>query len=121
LAHTCAEKIYRHANLRVLVLDAGGLLVTEHVQNLSRIGLNAGAAVKVEFSSQDPGPRERVWGSPWRSQTPFPGLAYCLGGRSLYWGGWSPRLTKADLTQWPPEIRAFCRILPATSAIPIHS
>src|SRR6266436_3718596 len=37
----CAEKIYRHANVRVLVLDAGCLLVTEHVQNLSRMGLNA--------------------------------------------------------------------------------
>ena len=29
----CAEKIYRNANLRVLVLDAGSFLVSEHVQN----------------------------------------------------------------------------------------
>lgn len=101
----CAEKIYRNSNLRVLVLDAGCLLVTEHVQNLSRIGLNAGGAVKVESNSQDPGPRERVWGSPWRSPVPFPGLAYCLGGRSLYWGGWAPRLTDADLAQWPKDVR----------------
>src|SRR5712691_867871 len=43
----CAEKIYRNANVRVLVLDAGCLLVTEHVQNLSRMGLNPGGAVKV--------------------------------------------------------------------------
>ena len=57
-----AEKVYRNSNLRVLVLDAGCVLVTEHVQNLSRIGLNAGGAVKVEFNNQDPGPRERVWG-----------------------------------------------------------
>ena len=36
----CAEKIYRLGpNLRVLVLDAGSLLVTEHTQNLARIGL----------------------------------------------------------------------------------
>ncbi len=102
----CAEKIYRHGtNLRVLVLDAGCLLVTEHVQNLSRIGLNAGGAVKVEFNNQDPGARERVWGSPWRSRTPFPGLAYCLGGRSLYWGGWAPRLTNADMAQWPSDLK----------------
>jgi choline dehydrogenase-like flavoprotein len=103
----CAEKIYRHANARVLVLDAGSLLVTEHVQNLARIGLNAGGTVKVEFNNQDPGPRERVWGSPWRSQTPFPGLAYCLGGRSIYWGGWAPRLTDADLAQWPNDTTNF--------------
>lgn len=43
----CAEKIYRLSpNLRVLVLDAGSLLVTEHVQNLSRIGLNAAGPKK---------------------------------------------------------------------------
>ena len=100
----CAEKIYRHANLRVLVLDAGSYLVSEHVQNLAKIGLNAGGAVQVAFNAQDPGPREVVWGSPWRSQVGFPGLAYCLGGRSLYWGGWSPRLTPADLAQWPNDL-----------------
>ena len=40
-----AEKIYRYGkgNLRVLVLEAGGFLVSEHVQNLSRIGLNVPA------------------------------------------------------------------------------
>src|SRR6185436_17415840 len=58
----CAEKIYRNSNARVLVLDAGAILVTEHVQNLSRLGLNAGGAVAVEFNQQDPGARERVWG-----------------------------------------------------------
>jgi hypothetical protein len=31
----------------------------------------------------------------------MPGLAYCVGGRSLYWGGWAPRLTAADLTLLP--------------------
>lgn len=97
----CAEKLYRNSNLRVLVLDAGALLVTEHVQNLSRVGLNAGGAVVVESNGQDPGARERVWGSPWRSRTAFPGLAYCLGGRSLYWGGWAPQLTNDDLANWP--------------------
>jgi choline dehydrogenase-like flavoprotein len=103
----CAEKIYRKSNLRVLVLDAGCLLVSEHVQNLSRIGLNVGGAVTVESNNQDPGPRERVWGSPWRSKMAFPGLAYCMGGRSLYWGGWSPQLTDADLAQWPDETAGF--------------
>lgn len=105
----CAEKIYRNSNMRVLVLDAGSLLVTEHLQNLARIGLDAAGAVKVESNQQDPGPRARVWGSPWRSQVPFPGLAYCLGGRSLYWGGWSPQLTEEDLAQWPSEVAHHLR------------
>lgn len=76
----CAEKIYRLGpNLRVLVLDAGTVLVTEHVQNLSRIGLNVAPPVAVPQNGSDPGPRERVWGNPWRSIVPFPGLAYCPG------------------------------------------
>ena len=104
-----AEKLYRNSNMRVLVLDAGSLLVTEHVQNLARIGLNTAGAAKVEFNNQDPGTREWVWGSPWRSRVPFPGLAYCLGGRSLYWGGWSPQLTEADLANWPAEVAHYLR------------
>ncbi|VTU21556.1 dehydrogenase, family [Variovorax sp. PBL-H6] len=113
----CAEKIYRAGpNLRVLVLDAGSLLVTEHVQNLSRIGLNAAGPKKdptktfdvpVILNADDPGTRERVWGIPMRSMVPIAGLAYCLGGRSLYWGGWSPRLTDADLSQWPQPIASW--------------
>jgi choline dehydrogenase-like flavoprotein len=110
----CAEKLYRAGNIRVLVLDAGALLVTEHVQNLSRIGLNAAGPKKngpydapVASNADDPGPRERVWGVPMRSQVPISGNAYCLGGRSLYWGGWAPQLTDADLAQWPSDVRDF--------------
>jgi choline dehydrogenase-like flavoprotein len=103
----CAEKIFRDTNLRVLVLEAGPYLVSEHVQNLARIGLNVPGATPVPSDRDDPGTRERVWGVAWRSQVPFPGLAYCVGGRSLYWGGWSPRLTPADLTNWPPDIARF--------------
>jgi len=99
----CAEKIYRQgaaSNKRVLVLEAGGFLVSEHVQNLARIGLNVASSV-----TNDPGvPRETVWGLPWRSNQATPGLAYCIGGRSLYWGGWTPRLTPADQALWPPAL-----------------
>src|SRR5207245_7606273 len=102
-----AEKIYRQGkgNLRVLLLEAGNFLVSEHVQNLSRIGLNAAGPI-----TSDPGiPRERVWGLPWRSNVGFPGLAYCVGGRSLYWGGWSPKLTDADLKNWPAELQIYLK------------
>lgn len=105
----CAEKIYRKGNMRVLVLDGGNFLVSEHIQNLSRIGLNTAKAVAVPTDAQDPGPRERVWGNPWRSNTPFPGMAYCLGGRSLYWGGWSPRLTEEDLKKWPNDVSTYLK------------
>jgi hypothetical protein len=37
---------------------------------------------------------------------PFPGLAYCNGGRSLYWGGWSPELLGSELpaVAWPKAV-----------------
>ena len=85
----CATKIFRrHPGKRVLLLDAGRFLVSEHVQNLAQIGLNVPSAIA---PSSDPGvARELVWGIPWRGNVEFPGLAYCTGGKSIYWGGWCP-------------------------------
>lgn len=70
---------------RILVLDGGPFLLPEHVQNLPVLGLNAGAARK------DHQPQNEVWGLAWNSSDPvgFPGLAYCVGGRSVFWGGFS--------------------------------
>ena len=96
----CATKLFRRSpTARVLLLDAGRLLVSEHVQNLARIGLNVPGPIS---PASDPGtPRELVWGLPWRGNVEFPGLAYCTGGKSIYWGGWCPRLTTGDLANWP--------------------
>ena len=96
----CASKLFRRkSTARVLLLDAGRFLVSEHVQNLANIGLNVPAAVS---PASDTGvARELVWGLPWRGNVEFPGLAYCTGGKSIYWGGWCPRLTSGDLAIWP--------------------
>lgn len=105
-----AEKLYRKANdqnLRILVLDAGSHLFSTHVQNLPRIGLNPPDAALVTQNLQDPGTRAAVWGIPWHSNEPFTGLAYCVGGRSLFWGGWAPRMTAADLARWPSAVRTY--------------
>ena len=49
----CAAKIFRrHPGKRVLLVDAGRFLVTEHVQNLARIGLNVAAPID---PANDPG------------------------------------------------------------------
>jgi choline dehydrogenase-like flavoprotein len=88
---------------RVLVLEGGPLLLPEHTQNLPLLGLNQPqpatsiAALRQAGQFGPDKPREQVWGLPWHSSTPFIGLAYCLGGRSLYWGGWSPRPLAAEL------------------------
>jgi len=122
-----ADKLYRSAEnigLRILVVDAGSFLLPTHVQNLPRLGLGAPSEQVVNANQpppgtppmpgQDPGTQNLVWGHPWHSNQPFPGLAYCFGGRSIFWGGWSPKLKPADLgarpadqAAWPADVVAF--------------
>lgn len=104
----CATRIYRrHPGARVLVLDAGRFLVSEHVQNLGPIGLDVPGEIP---PASDPGvARAVVWGLPWRGNVDFPGLAYCSGGKSLYWGGWCPRLRDGDLQRWPASTALYLR------------
>jgi choline dehydrogenase-like flavoprotein len=85
---------------RILILEAGPLVLTEHVQNMPILGLNPPGPVE-----NDPGvPRAEFWGLPWTSDVKygFPGLAYCIGGRSVFFGGWSPQLLDtANDTEMP--------------------
>jgi choline dehydrogenase-like flavoprotein len=96
---------------RVLVLEAGPVLLGEHVQNIPALGLDAAAPTSIQQLRADgqfgpDQPQREVWGLPWHSSQKFPGLAYCLGGRSLYWGGWSPELLPGELsvTAWPAQV-----------------
>ena len=81
---------------RILVLEAGPFLFPEHVQNLP-----------------PPLNTNEVWAVPWNSDSPkswnrqFPGLAFNLGGRSVFWGGWSPYLIDSEITSppWPASVR----------------
>src|SRR6266498_724053 len=80
---------------RILLIEAGPLALPEHVQNLPSLGT------------------DEVWGVPWNSDSPlpqdrsFPGLAYCLGGRSVFWGGWSPHFLPGEIPTppWPATTR----------------
>jgi choline dehydrogenase-like flavoprotein len=87
---------------RILVLDGGPFALPEHVQNLPALALNAGAPRKDHL------PQNEVWGLAWNSSDPvgFPGLAYCIGGRSVFWGGWSPKLLSSELPNavWPQTV-----------------
>ena len=78
---------------RILVLEGGPFLLSEHVQNVPTLGLGA-----------------EVWGTAWNAdpRLQFPGLAYCLGGRSIFWGGWSPRPLDAETPAavWPATVLA---------------
>ena len=96
---------------RILVVEAGPGVLTEHVQNLPVLGLNVPSATSIQdlkaggqFGPDKP--QQEVWGLPWHSSHRFPGLAYCLGGRSLYWGGWSPELLADEMpnASWPSAV-----------------
>lgn len=94
---------------RILVLEGGPFTIPEHVQDLPVFaGLNVPSATSIQdlrnqgqFGPDKP--REEVWGLPWHSSTKFPGLAYCAGGRSLYFGGWCPQLLDEEMPAnlWP--------------------
>src|SRR6266511_970066 len=65
---------------RILLIEAGSLALPEHVQSV-------------------------LWNSdcPLRLDRCFPGLAYLLGGRSVFWGGWSPHFLSGEFPfpPWP--------------------
>src|SRR5882724_8125246 len=96
---------------RILVLEGGPFILPEHVQNLPMVGIGFSSATTLAKLYQlSPTDRDNwrmdVWGLPWDSSLDFPGLAYAVGGRSLFWGGWSPQLLAAELTAWPPQVVA---------------
>lgn len=114
----CASKIYELSRerfwdpkkaLRVFVLEAGPFVLPEHTQNVSSLGFyDPGIASPIDVGAGSrSGIRNEVWGVGWRSNQPFVGLAYCIGGKSLFGGGWCPRLEPSDLTQWPKDIEQY--------------
>ncbi|BAZ27083.1 hypothetical protein NIES4073_79990 [Kalymmatonema gypsitolerans NIES-4073] len=88
---------------RVLVLESGPFLISEHVQNLTRVG-NIGSLVAENLV--DPA---QVRGSS------FVQHHRCIGGKSLFWGGWTPRLVDADVEKvdengdklWPKDVQEY--------------
>src|ERR1700687_4703249 len=72
---------------RILVLEGGPFLLPEHQQNLPSLGIG-----------------REVWGVPWNANVGFDGLAYCVGGRAVWGGGWSPRLLASETTAWPSAV-----------------
>jgi len=113
----CPDR-YQRYHSRVLVLEAGPMLLTEHEQNLPGIGVGVPGAATIAQLQPDPTkrnvpapPRNEVWGVPWHSDDGFNGLAYCIGGRSVFWGGWAPRFLRSEMpvdglspAKWPKRV-----------------
>jgi choline dehydrogenase-like flavoprotein len=104
----CADKLFRDPKMkRTLLLEAGAFLVAEHFQDLPNIGLQV--PWPMDPANDNGQPRELVWGMPWRGNTSFVGTPYCVGGKSVYWGGWCPKLTSANLATWPPTVALYLK------------
>jgi len=92
------------AGLDVLVLEAGSLIFPTHIGNLPRshkIGL---------FN-------KHIWDLYYRFATQYyknsegseyvGAQGYNLGGRSIFWGAFIPRMTQWELEYWPVEIKSY--------------
>jgi hypothetical protein len=91
-----------------VVLDAGAFLLQSHIQNLpQQLGGKVGGPNYLRMRNDSSGAQNVIWGMPWISNEPFPGLAYAIGGRSLFWGGSSPPLSPADLAAWPRDVVTY--------------
>src|SRR4029453_4029426 len=111
-----AAKIYERAKRavgatrpRVLVLEGGPFLVSEHVQNLPNLG-DVGALVNRPIVDDNQSFLTQInrTGGELQGMSPH---HRCAGGKSLFWGGWAPPLSNEDaaddLAQWPAEVREF--------------
>jgi hypothetical protein len=99
---------------RILVLEAGPFLLAEHVQNLPLTRVDVADKTNIPKLRSEgrfgwDQPQKEVWGLPWHANQDFPGLAYCVGGRSLYWGGWSPELLEEETSAWPASVVSALR------------
>lgn len=96
---------------RILVLEGGPFFIPEHDQNMP-VGIGhpgdklPNGQPRSIASLRDQGhpdgkPYSEVWGLPWHSDIGFTGLSYNIGGRSVHWGGWSPRLLDQEMPTSP--------------------
>jgi len=112
---------FKPGNFRILVLEAGPFSLLEHVQDIPNLQLaSPGPATDtppiplptqarplpstLQLLAQqglDRQPLFESWGLPWESNVVFGGLAYTLGGRSLYFGGWSPQYLDTEMHTTP--------------------
>jgi Rieske Fe-S protein len=88
---------------RILVLESGPFLISEHMQNVTRRETPLSDLVAANLVP--------------RSQTniEFSTHSRCVGGKSLFWGGWAPRYQREDMARldeagqrlWPEEIEQY--------------
>jgi Domain of Unknown Function (DUF1080)/GMC oxidoreductase len=137
-----AGSAIKPANYRILVLEGGPFTLPEHVQDLPSMAVPSPNPVQADpatlldtppgvrpvgLGNALPATRQELitagidkatvfenWGMPWNSAIRFGGLAYCLGGRSLYFGGWSPRYLATEMETSPADPLKAAFVWPQT-------
>lgn len=95
---------------RILVLQEGPLVLHEHFQNYPR-GL--GGLFGVPLAPLLPEGQFRIIAPNGAPETDrvnagrFSPHHRCVGGKSLFWGGWAPTLKAEDLASWPEAVRSY--------------
>jgi choline dehydrogenase-like flavoprotein len=92
---------FGHNHLKVLGIEAGPLLLPTHAGNLPR-----------RLWPASSGQASTLWGlyddfgvQPYQAPRQWQGRQiFALGGRSLMWGGLTPRLTTQDRKSWPQPV-----------------
>jgi choline dehydrogenase-like flavoprotein len=88
----------RESGKRIGIVDAGGLLLPTHSQNLPTMNVE-------RFVRYFTNPKISI---PIGKRIPdFPAatLLYALGGRTLFWSGVSPRMHPSVLEKWPVSVK----------------
>jgi GMC oxidoreductase len=93
--------------LDVLVLEAGGMLFPTHIGNLPRQNPDPGAFSKHIWELWDE-LSVRNWDAADDGRNEYGGgQGFNLGGRSLFWGGFIPRMTSWELDAWSTRIKWY--------------
>ncbi len=93
-----------HAGMSVMLLEAGGYLFPTHAANLPRRQL-LGRLNKAFWQTWEDFSTYNYWNSPSSEYRGAQG--YNLGGRSVFWGGFIPRMTSWEADFWPRDIKWY--------------
>lgn len=107
----CATKIFEFTQRsavkpRILVLESGPFLISEHFQNLTRIGGLYGVTLEAIVEPS----LAKIDEPNYVNQGKFNQHHRCVGGKSIFWGGWTPRLTNTDLDKWPQDVKNYLNL-----------
>jgi len=91
--------------LKVLVLELGSYLFPSHIGNLPRQHQIANQVDKHIWALWDEFKITNYVNVPGSSYGG--GQGFCLGGRSVFWGGFIPRMTWWELELWPQEVKWY--------------